>query len=145
MIRNVLFALPLVLASTAFAATPAAPAAPATPAATPAAPAKAPATTPSTTTATTPATTTPAAANPTFVSLDKNKDAGLDKTEISAVAPVVAAFATLDADKNGKLSEVEYKAWSDKNITTTTTTTTTTSPATPAATPATPAAPPVKK
>ncbi|MEQ1569869.1 MAG: EF-hand domain-containing protein, partial [Myxococcota bacterium] len=63
---------------------------------------------------TTPAAPPAAVAVPGFDALDLNKDAGLDKTEVAKDAKLTAEFATVDADKNGKLSATEFKAWSDK-------------------------------
>ena len=62
-----------------------------------------------------PATTAPAAtAIPTFEVLDLNKDLGVDKTEAAKHAKLTTDFAAADANKDGKLSKDEYKAWSDK-------------------------------
>jgi hypothetical protein len=114
------------LSSLAFAADP-------TPPATPPTTTTPTTTTPSKTTPTTPATgTTPAApaatAVPLFADLDLNKDLSLDKTEIAKIQNLTRDYATIDTDKNGKLSQEEFKAWSDKQPK-------------PGATPTTPAAP----
>jgi len=98
MIRSLL--LPLVLvAGTAFAN----PADDATATAEPA-PAKAPAAAPS---------EEPKKAQ-LFEDLDVNKDGGLEKSEIAKVEKLGEQFATVDTDKNGKLSKVEYTAWTEK-------------------------------
>ena len=89
----------LMLISGAYAADPA----PATPPAAPAPAKAAPA-----------APAAPAAAAPKFADLDKNHDKMLAKDEVTSVAAVVTAWATLDTDKNGSLSEAEYKVWADK-------------------------------
>ncbi|MEZ4240924.1 MAG: hypothetical protein R3F59_33155 [Myxococcota bacterium] len=80
------------LSTAALAAEPAAPAAPATDA---------------------PSTEAPAAA-PKFEDLDVNKDLALDKTEVSKNESLTKAFATVDTDKNGKLSKDEFTAWVEK-------------------------------
>ena len=110
MTRTILFPA-LLLSGLAFAAAPAAPAAPATPAATPAAPAPATPATP----AAKPATPAkPAIPLAVFKDLDKNNDKALDKAELATMADLVRDFSMVDTDKNGKLNEAEYSAWSDK-------------------------------
>jgi len=49
-----------------------------------------------------------------FEDLDANKDGMLDKAEIAKVEKLGDQFATVDADKSGKLSKVEYQAWTEK-------------------------------
>jgi hypothetical protein len=98
MIRSLL--LPLVLVSgTAFAN----PADDATATAEPA-PAKAPATAP----------TQDTKKAQMFEDLDANKDGSLEQSEITKVEKLGEQFATVDTDKNGKLSKAEYQAWTEK-------------------------------
>jgi hypothetical protein len=81
-------------------------------------PPAAPPTTPSKTTPA-PAGTTPAAPAstvPLFADLDLNKDLSLDKTEVAKIENLTRDYATIDTDKNGKLSQEEFKAWSDKQV-----------------------------
>ena len=73
-------------------------------------------------TATTEPTPKPAASTPPatstkammFEELDANKDGALERSEITKVDKLGEQFATVDTDKNGKLSKAEYQAWTDK-------------------------------
>ena len=104
-----------ILSTFALAADPAPPAAPPTTTPSTTAPSK---TTPATPSKTAPAATPTAPAGavalPVFADLDLNKDLSLDKTELAKIENLTRDFATIDTDKNSKLSQDEFKAWSDK-------------------------------
>jgi hypothetical protein len=62
-----------------------------------------------------PASSPPATAKAQmFEDLDINKDSQLDKTEVAKVDKLGEHFASVDSDKSGKLSKVEYQAWTEK-------------------------------
>jgi Ca2+-binding EF-hand superfamily protein len=48
---------------------------------------------------------------PVFENLDVNKDLSLDKTELAKLQDMTRDFATIDVDKNGKLSKNEFQTW----------------------------------
>jgi len=47
-------------------------------------------------------------ANDEFATLDKNKDGKVSKAEIPAKHPLAAHFSMLDANKDGSLSQAEF-------------------------------------
>ena len=53
-----------------------------------------------------------------FKAADKNGDGGLSKDEVNAAkhfGNIKKNFDAMDADKNGKVTEAEYRSWMAKN------------------------------